>query len=84
MNQREFLDRWQEDFGRAEKERFKQEETKMSDREELPGDPSLPPGVSQRDIDNATEGELQRCYFCGRLINDGVVCSHCDDLVEGE
>lgn len=57
----------------------------MSDREKLPGDPSLPPGVSQRDIDNH-ESDYVHCLVCGCLIpswKDTKVCTCCE-TEEGE
>ena len=52
----------------------------MSDGQQLPGDPSLPPGVSSSMIDRAM-GDYGDCSRCGEPLDDEDVCSNedCDD-----
>ena len=52
----------------------------------LPGDPSLPPGVSQRELDNAAgdgEGVGLPCDYCGEDVpeDDLGVCADCGEMV---
>lgn len=51
---------------------------------QLPGDPSLPPGVTMRDID-PDEGQSGRCIFCGASCGaDTEICPGCDAAGEYE
>lgn len=48
----------------------------------LPGDPSLPPGVSDRMIAEEGTHDLQRCEQCGRLkfaaqLDENGLCLRC-------